>query len=81
MQVAFHDDVFIGLDLSFTIWVASGEVRKNLCLYSLMGACLVVIWIKQAHSELVNPMIGSYELPWVYISLMTLCFSSSKLRK
>jgi len=44
MQVTFHDDVFTGLDLSFTTWAAGGE--ENLCLYSPMGACPVVIWVK-----------------------------------
>jgi len=48
--------------------------RKNLCLYSLIGACPVVMWVKQAHSELVNSMTGSYELFLVYVSLMTFAF-------
>jgi len=29
MQVAFHDDVFTGLDLSFTTWAAGREVREE----------------------------------------------------
>jgi len=45
-----------------------------------MGACPVVMQVKRAHNELVNPMMGSYELPLAYIGLMTICFLSSKLR-
>jgi len=39
------------------------------------------MWVKRAHSELVNPMIGSYEPSLAYVSLMTFCFSSLKFRK
>jgi len=28
-HVTFHDDVFTGLDLSFTTWAAGGEVREE----------------------------------------------------
>jgi len=27
--IAFHDNMFIGLDLSFIIWVASGKIQKE----------------------------------------------------
>jgi len=55
--------------------------EKNLCLYSPIGVCPVVMHVKRAHRELVNPIKGSYELPLAYIGLMTFCSSSSKLRK
>jgi len=45
----------------------------TLCLYFPMGACPVVMRVKQAHNELVNPMTGSHEPPFAYIGLMTFC--------
>jgi len=29
ISVAFHDDVFTSLNLSFTTWAASGEIREE----------------------------------------------------
>jgi len=54
---------------------------KNLCLYSPIGACPVVMRVKRAHRELVNPIKGSHEPPLAYVGLMTFCSLSSKLRK
>ena len=58
-----------------------GSWGKNLCLYSLIGACPVVMRVKHAHRELVNPIKGSHEPPLAYVGLMTFCSSFSKLRK
>jgi len=63
MHVTFHDDVY--LDLSFATWVAVGRWKKNLCLYSPVRVCSVVMRVKRAHNKLVNPMIGSHEPPLV----------------
>ena len=41
----------------------------------------MVMQVNQVHSEFVNPMKGSHDLPLAYIGLMTCCFSSSKLKK
>jgi len=38
MPIAFHDNVFMGLDLSFTTWVAGREVwEKSLSVFSNGG--------------------------------------------
>ena len=38
MQVTFHDDMFMGLDFSFTTWAAGGEMReKSLSVFSDWG--------------------------------------------
>ena len=58
-----------------------GRWGKNLCLYSPIGAWLVVMWVKRAHNELVNPIEGSYEPPLLYVGFMTFWFSSLKSRK
>ena len=58
-----------------------GRWGKNLCLYSPMGACPVVMRVNRAHSEFVKPMKGSHDPPLAYVGLMTCCFSFSKLRK
>ena len=70
------------------VWISAllhmqliGRWGKNLCLYSPIGAWLVVMQVKQAHKELVNPINGSYEPPLAYVSLMTFCSLFSKLRK
>ena len=37
-HIAFHDNMFTGLDLSFIIWVASGKVQKeSLSVFSNTG--------------------------------------------
>jgi len=46
MHVTFHDDVFLGLNFSVTIWIARERWGKNLCLYSPMGTCPVVMQVK-----------------------------------
>jgi len=78
VEVILHDNVFLSLNFSFSTWAASG---KNLCLYSPMGAWPVVMCVKQAHRELVNPMLGSHKLPLAYVGLITLWSSSSNIRK
>ena len=38
MHVTFHDNVFMGLNLSFTTWAASREVREeSLSIFSNGG--------------------------------------------
>jgi len=38
VHVTFHDNVFSGLNLSFTTWAAGGEVReKSLSVFSNRG--------------------------------------------
>jgi len=59
VSVTFHDDVFLGLNFCFATRASGGEVGKNLCLYSPMGAWPVVMWVKRVQRELVNPMTGS----------------------
>jgi len=67
-------------------WLNSGYQtldtdKKNLCLYSPIGTWSVVVYVKQAHRELVNPMIGSYKPPLAYIGLITHWSSSLNIRK
>jgi len=54
---------------------------KNLCLYSLIGVWPVVMWVKQAHNELVNPIEGSHKPPLLYVGFMTFWFLFLKLKK
>ena len=58
-----------------------GRWEKNLCLYSPIKACLVIMRVNWAYSEFVKPMKENYDSPLAYIGLMTCCFSSSKFRK
>ena len=51
-----------------------GRWEKNLCLYSPMGACLVVMQVNWAYSKFVKPMKRSHDSPLVYVGLMTCCF-------
>ena len=38
MQVAFHDDVFVGLNFGFTTWATSGEVGEESLSISSNGS-------------------------------------------
>ena len=58
-----------------------GRWGKNLCLYSPMGAWPVVMQVNWAHNKFVKPMKGSHDPPFVYVGLMTCCFSSLNFRK
>jgi len=63
MPITLHDDVFSSLNFSFAIRAAGGEVgEESLSVFS-NGVWPVVMRVKRAHKELVNPITGSHEPP------------------
>jgi len=76
------------MTMCLRVWISAllhkqlvGRWGKNLCLYSPIGAWLVVMREKWAHNELVNSIKGSHEPPLLYVGFMTFWFSSLKSRK
>jgi len=57
------------------------EFGKNLCLYSPMKTCPVVIWVNLIYKELELFTNGSYKPPLAYISFRTFFLLSSRSRK
>jgi len=57
------------------------EFEKNLCLYSPMETCPVVIWMNFIYKELELFINGSHEPPLAYIGFRTFLLLSSRSRK
>ena len=57
-----------------------GELGKNLCRYSPIGACPVIMRVNLVHMEFEIPMCGSHDPPLEYVGSMTFSLSSSNSR-
>ena len=57
-----------------------GELGKNLCQYSPIGACPVIIQVNLVHMEFEIPMCGNHDPPLEYVGFMTFSSLSSNSR-
>ena len=57
-----------------------GELGKNLCRYSPIGACPVIIRVNLVHMEFEIPMCGNHDPPLEYVGFMTFSSLSSNSR-